>query len=320
MRVLVTGAAGYLGGHVVDRLLERGHAVRALVRAESATEWLATQRVELASGDLLDEPTLRDACRSVDALVHCAARTGYWSRQDELQRRVNVEGTSSLMRCAHKAKLARIVHVSSIAAVGCNRTGEVLDETSSWIGTRGPRLNYVQTKRESEERVLAAVRQGMPTVVVNPGAMMGPRVDGGPPRGMVARAISGSARRVAPIGISVCDVADVAEATVRALESGRAGERYILGGHNLRMSELYRALAEGARARPPRGEYPLALGPMLAAAATLLDTARLSRPPWAPERFRAWGWYAWVDSAKAARELDYRIRPLDEMVARAIRA
>jgi dihydroflavonol-4-reductase len=317
MRVLVTGATGYLGGHVVARLLARGADVRALVRPGSATEWLSAQRVELHPGDLLDERSLREACRGRDSLVHCAGRTGYWSRQDEIQRRVNVEGTSSLLRTAHKAKMGRIVHVSSVAAVGCNRSGEVLDESSSWIGARGPRMNYVLTKRESEERALAAVRQGMPTVVVNPGALIGPRIDGGPPRGMVARAASGTVRRVPRIGITVCEVSDVAEGIALALEKGRIGERYILGGHNIRMLELYQGLAACVGVKPPRGEYSPALGALLAAGATALDLLRLSRPRWAPELFRAWGWYAWVDSAKAVRELGYRMLPLPEMLERA---
>jgi len=319
MQVLVTGATGYLGGQVVRAALERGHAVRALVRPGRPRGWLEELGVACVEGDLLDEPSLLAATRGAEGLVHCAARTGYWSKQNVEQRRINVEGSSALLRAAGHRGLARIVHVSSIAAVGANRDRSPLTEESPWLGRDGPAVHYALTKRESEERALAAVRQGLPVVVVNPGALLGPRADGGRKGGLAARARSGPGR-VPPGGGTFSDVCDAARGCLAALERGRIGERYLLGGHNLSWLELHSLLAARAGSRPPRGTRALWEGRVLERATTLLDVLGLSRPRFAPELYRIWGWYTCADSGKAARELGYAFRPLDELVARALAA
>jgi dihydroflavonol-4-reductase len=134
---------------------------------------------------------------------------------------------------------------------------------------------------------------------------------------MLARIARREVRFVPPGGATFCDVDDVAHGAVRALERGRAGERYILGGHNLTWSEIYAAIAARLDVPAPRTRVPRACLPALRASASVLDALRLSRPPWAPEVFRAWGWYVHVDSRKAERELGYSIRPLEEILTRA---
>jgi dihydroflavonol-4-reductase len=317
MELLVTGATGYLGGQVVRAALERGKRVRALVRPGRPRRWLEELGVACVEGDLGDEASLTAALKGVEGLVHCAARMGYWSRQDALQRQVNVEGTSALLRAANRREVARIVHVSSVAAIGARRDPAPLAEDSPWPGRDGPWLHYALTKRESEERVLAAVRQGLPAVVVNPCAMLGPRADGAARSGLAARGRSGVAR-VPPGGSSFADVEDVARGCLAALEHGRVGERYLLGGHNLSWLELQRLLAQGAGAPAPRGTFSAARGALLERATTLLDVLGLSRPRFAPELYRVWGWYTCADSSKAARELGYSFRPLEELAARAL--
>ncbi len=317
MELLVTGATGYLGGHVVRAALAGGQRVRALVRPGRPQRWLEELGVVCVPGDLLDEPSLLAALRGAEGLVHCAARMGYWSRQDSEQRRINVEGTAALLRAANRREVRRIVHVSSVAAVGARRDPTPLREDSPWPGRDGLRLNYALTKREAEERVLAAVHQGLPAVVVNPCAMLGPRADGARRAGLAARARAGVAR-VPPGGSSFADVEDVARGCLAALERGRTGERYLLGGHNLSWFELQRLLAERAGTAAPRGTQPLWRGALLERATTLLDLVGLSRPRFAPELWRVWGWYTCADSSKAARELGYAFRPLPELAARAL--
>jgi dihydroflavonol-4-reductase len=215
---------------------------------------------------------------------------------------------------AHEQGLERIVHVSTTAAVAGTREPAVLDERASW-NLYTAHVSYVTTKHEAEERAFCAAWGGMPVVVVNPGALFGPRLFGGP-SSTLARIRRGGMRWVPPGGTSVCDVEDVARTCLVALERGRAGQRYILGGHNLSWAELYGGLARALGVRPPAMRVPrLALGP-LRFAATALDLAGLARPPWTPEVFRTWGWYTFVDSSKAVSELGYMIRPLEEMLAR----
>ncbi len=315
MRVLVTGGTGFLGSHVVRGLLARGHEVRALCRPGRPRGTLEQPGVEPMSGDLCDEASLRHACRGVQGVVHCAVRSGFWRRQDAQQRLVIVEGTAAVLRAAHAAAVRRIVHVSTISAIGATRDGTILDEAARWPGT-DLGLNYVRAKREAEERALAAARGGVPVVVVNPGALMGPRLDGAPLPWHLRRIADGKGRWAPQGGTSLVDVEDVAHGVLAALERGRVGERYILGGHNLAWRGLHAAVARHLGRPVAVREIPAPVRHTLLAGATLLDLVRLSRPPFTPEFFRLWGWYAWVDSGKATRELGYVFRPLEETLAR----
>jgi len=320
MRILVTGATGFLGQHVVAELLRRGETVRALVRPGRpgrGREWLAAQAVECTAGDLLDVSSLKRACSGADALVHCAAHLGLWSRANAEQRAVNVEGSAALLRAATAAKLRRIVHVSTVAAIALRRDRSVADESAHWNGASSG-IAYARSKKEGEDRALAAARGGVPVVVVNPGMLLGPRLDGGPPGSLVRRIAAGGTRWVPAGGLSVTDVEDVARAIVAALAHGRINERYILAGHNVGLRELYAALAAAAGRPPPRGEIPAALRHLVVPAAGALALVGLDRPRWAAERYRLWGLYGWFDSSRAERELGYRVRPLDEIVARAV--
>ncbi len=317
MRILVTGAGGFLGSHVARALIGRGHAVRALVRKGRPTAAIDGLGIEQVEGDLTDEPSLGRACRDVEGLIHCAARMGYWSGQNELQRAVNVEGTSALLRAAHRAKVGRIVHVSSIATVGFSRDGTALDETHVWT-PRALKINYVTTKHESEERAFAAAWAGMDVVVVNPCMITGPRFDGRAPSGLLVNTAQGRTRWMPPGGMSLADIADVAEGCVLAFERGTKGERYILGGHNVAWKALHEEVARIAGVAPPHRNVPVFAARTLELGARMLDVVHLSRPPWTPEIFRTWGLYGFVDSKKAREKLGYTFRPLDETIRRAI--
>jgi len=288
--------------------------VRALLRSEPCPGTFDVPEVDVRRGDLLDEHSLHAAARGVDAAIHCAACMGYWSRQDELQWRTNVEGTAAMLRVADRRGL-RMVHVSSVVAVGMRRDRRPLTEEEPWLGRRAVRAMYVASKREAEERACAAARSGVQVLVVNPAAMIGPRADGRPSGGMVAAARAGRLRRLHPGGSSVAHVADVARGCVGALERGTVGERYLLGGVNVSWLELCTPAARSFGSRPPQGTWPAHLGRLLALGAGGLDALRLSRPPWAPELFRLWGWYTYADSTKARRVLDYAPQPLDRVLA-----
>jgi dihydroflavonol-4-reductase len=316
MRVLVTGGTGFLGSHVVRALRSRGEDVRVLARPGRPTATVDGTGAEIAEGDLLDEKSLRQACRGVDALVHCAAHRGNWSRVVDEQRKVNVEGTARLYRAAHDHRLARIVHVSTLGTLGADRSGVPRDETST-CNLHHLALPYVESKHESEQRAFSAAWAGMPVVVVNPSHLAGPRLDGRLPSPV--RKLAGGRMRFVPAGgISVADVADVADGIVAALDRGAAGERYVLGGHNLTQRAFFERLAEAMSVRPPGLVLPASASWLLARAAAALDLVHLSRPPWAPEVFRVHGLYVYADSSKAERALGYRIRPLDEIVRRTV--
>lgn len=318
MLVLVTGASGFLGAHVVRALLGQTDQVRALVRPDSPRNHIRKLGVEFAQGNLLDEGVLDEACRGVDAVIHCASLVSYWSRQNKLMQRTNVEGASMLLRAAHEAGVKRIVHVSSVAAIGSTRTGGVLDEGASW-NLHDAGIYYARTKHESEQRMLAAAWGGMGVVVVNPSSMFGPRLDGLPPSPLITGIMRGRLPWTPPGGTSITDVADVAAASVRALRSGRPGERYILAGHNLTWEQLYNSIAEFADGRVPKKKLSVRRLRWMRALATMRDKLHLSRPPWTPELYRSYGTYSWFRSSKAERELGYVVRPMRQIIRHAIR-
>jgi len=318
MLVLVTGASGFLGAHVVHALLRQDVQVRALVRRGSPRNHIRKLEVRFVEGDLLEAGVLEEACEGVDAVVHCASLVSYWSRQDDLMQRTNVDGVSVLLKAMHQARAGRLVHVSSMAAVGASRGGEVLDESAEWnLGEAG--IPYARSKREGEQRVRAAAWGGMDAVVVNPSVMLGPRLDGLPPSPLITGIMRGRLPWIPPGGTSVTDVEDVAEAIVRALRAGRPGERYLLAGHNLTWEQLYRAISETAGGRMPEKKLTMRQLRWLSWRATWRDRLRLARPPWTPELFRSYGTYSWFRSTKAERELGYVVRPLPAILRHALR-
>lgn len=324
MKVLVTGAAGYLGSHVVRALLHRNHAVRVLVRPGRPRVALEGIALENCEGDLLDEKSLRKACHGMDAVVHCAARTGFWSRVEREQRAVNVEGTSRLLRAVQSEGVGKFVHVSSIATIGWLDMPsnvpprELLDETHVW-NPHELKIGYVRSKKAAEERALAAAWAGLHVVIVNPCMLVGPRFDGRGPGTLVRRIQSGTLKWIPPGGTSVADVEDVASGCVGALERGRSAERYILGGHNLAWGELYAAMAQELGVHAPSRRMPMSFVRALRVVTGALDAVGLSRPRFAPELYRAFGRAGFVDSSKARGELDYSFRPLAETIQREVR-
>lgn len=318
MRVLVTGASGFLGAHLVRSLLRGGDEVVALVRPGSPRNHLRRIGVELLEGDLSDPDILEQGCDSSEAVVHCASLISYWRRQHAQLRRVNVEGTMAVLRAAARSGTRRLVHVSSAATVGTTREPAVLDESTPW-SPEGLTSTYAATKREAEERVLAASWGGMPALVVNPSLLLGPRLDGLPPSPLVLGIQRGRLPWVPPGGVSPTDVTDVADAIARAVHRGRAGERYLLAGSPVSWRRLYETIAENADGRVPGRDLTARRLQRRRRLEAWKDRLRLSRPPLTLEAYRNLGTFAWYDSSKAERELDYAPRPLARVVRHAVR-
>jgi dihydroflavonol-4-reductase len=229
------------------------------------------------------------------------------------QRRINVEGTARLYRAAHDHGLERIVHVSSMSTLGAEREPRARDEQQA-CNVRHLDLSYVETKLESEERARSAAWAGMPVVIVNPAWLVGPRLDGRV--GTIASGARAKKRFIQAGGISMADVDDVSRGILAALDRGRTGERYLLGGHNLTWLEVHALLARELELDEPTTVMPVWTSRMLEGAARIARLTHLTRTKWPPEEFRVHGWYLRADSSKAERELGYAIRPVDEMVRR----
>lgn len=308
MKALVTGATGLVGNNVVRLLLERGDTVRVLARAQSDPRPLADLPLEIVRGDLRDPESLAAALAGVDLVVHAAAHVHIGWTGWEIARAVNVEGTRALARACRQAG-CRLVHVSSIDALGLTPGGVSDEETPPTNGVLCP---YVVTKREAEQAIQEEVAAGLSAVLVNPGYVVGPW-DWKPSSGRMLLQVAKGWALCAPLGSNCfCDVRDVAAGILSAAARGAAGRRYILAGDTLSYFQAWRVFARVTGATPP----VLPLGPLMRRAVGLagdLVTRLTGREPDINSAALAIaGQQRAFSSARAAAELGYRGRPLEE--------
>jgi dihydroflavonol-4-reductase len=288
VRVYVTGASGFVGAHVARELRERGAEVR-------------DDRAEL-----LDAAALERAFAGCDAVFHVAALYSYDADAMALER-VNVEGTRNVLDACARAGVGRLVHTSTAGTCGPvpGRPATEDDASPEWE----LEVPYKRTKLEAERLVLAAAREGLGAVVVNPTTPVGDGDAKPTPTGrMIEGVATGRLRGYTPAtGLNVVDVRDVAAGHALALERGVAGERYLLGGTDLALGELFAAIADLAgRPRPTvRVPYPVAVGAARFGLANR-DEVRLARLP------------MFFSSAKAESLLGYRPGPVEPALARAV--
>ena len=315
---LVTGATGFVGSAVARALLARGHPLRLLVRAGGERANIAGLPAELAVGDLKDPASLQRAVAGCRYLVHVAADYRLWVPDPVAMDRANVAGTTALLLAAQAAGVERMVYCSSVAALGLVGDGTPADETTpnhidKVIGT------YKRSKYRAEQAVLALAREhGVPAVIVNPTAPVGPRDIKPTPTGkMITDAAAGRMPAYVDTGLNVAHVDDVAEGHVLALERGRTGECYILGGEDLSMQALLALVAQVSGRSAPRVRLPhAALYPVALACEAL---ARFGVEPVVTRDVLAMARKKmFFSSAKARAELGYAPRPAQAAVADAV--
>ncbi len=310
MTTLVTGATGFVGAAVARRLLAGGHVLRVLVRAGSDRRNLEGLDVEVAVGDLADRASLDRAVKGCEALFHVAADYRIWCPNPDVMLRTNVQGTGDLMAAAAEAGVARIVYTSSVAALGTSRDGAPADEdTPSGEGDMiGP---YKRSKFLAEAEVRRLVEdQGLPAVIVNPSTPIGPRDVKPTPTGrLIVEAAAGRMPAYVETGLNVVHVDDVAEGHVRALERGRPGRRYLLGGEDLSLREILGEVARLVGRRPPRFRLPHGLVMPIAFVAEALARLTGGEPMATVDGVRMARKLMFYSSARAADELGYRPGP-----------
>jgi dihydroflavonol-4-reductase len=315
VRALVTGASGFIGSHVVAALLAAGAEVRGFDRRAPAGV------DDAVIGDLLDADALADAMRGCDAVFHLAALYSYSRAHAREMQAINVDGTRAVLDAAARAGVSRVVHTSSCATCGpvAERAATEADQPPQWELA----VPYKRTKLDGERLALAAARDGLDVVVVNPTTPVGPGDRGPTPTGkMVADVARGRARAyLSGAALNVVAVEDVAAGHVLAFERGRSGERYLLGGENLSLREVFAIVARAAGREPPRIGVPWALA---YGAAHLGDTALrlLGREPslLVVDEVRLARLPMTFDDAKARLELAYESRPARDALASAARA
>ncbi len=319
MRVLVTGATGFIGGNLVRTLVDRGYDVRALVRRNSNALALENLGVEEALGDLRDRESIAKALKGCHGVFHCAAMYTFWSRDPSEVYRVNVEGTKIIFEEAERAGVEKAVYTSTVSTIGLPKKG---------LGTEDTQLrpqdlvgHYKKSKYLGEQEALAAASNGLPVVVVNPAAPIGPwDVKPTPTGGIVLDFL----RRKLPVyigtGMNVIDVEDVATGHVLAMEKGVPGQRYILGHRNMTLLEVLLTLESITGVRAPRVRIPINLIILLGMIDYLIEGKLLKRKPRIPlEGMRVAKKPMYVSSAKAVRELGLPQSPVEEALEKAVR-
>src|SRR6202166_2650920 len=243
MLTFLTGATGFLGSHVARALADQGAQLRLLVRSTSSLRNLEGLNAETAIGDLRDAASLEKAMAGCDTVFHVAADYRLWVRDPQEMYRSNVDGTRAILEATRKNGVRRVVYTSSVATMGFTRNGHPADEDSpvSLADMIGP---YKRSKFMAEQVALEAGRSGMHVVTVNPTTPIGEQDVKPTPTG---RIVLDFLKRKFPAyvdtGLNLVDVTECARGHIAALEKGRSGERYILGGENLTLKQILDKLA-----------------------------------------------------------------------------
>lgn len=295
---LITGGTGFIGSNIALRLLERRWTVRILERPGASRLLLEGGPFEYATGDVLEPPTLRPAMEGVDVVFHAAGVVDHWRQGLQAMRRVNVDGTRNVVEAALQARVGRLVHTSSAAALGIH-PDEVVDETFRF-NVPPEAFPYGHGKFLAEGLVLEAVARGLPAVIVNPTTVMGPRDLRKVTSGVVVEVANHCAPPlIPPGGTNVVAICDVAQGHIEAALKGRVGERYILGGENLSWLQLYRTIAEVVGCRARLRVMPRWLVSLAAALADVVEPPTHGPVPLSGARLRIESRTFHFDSAKA---------------------
>lgn len=308
-KFLVTGGNGFLGAWLVRTLVERGHSVRVLHRKSSDMSDLENVSYESCIGDVTDlQSVLRATDGKLDGVFHIAAVISYAPRDQELMERVNVGGTRNVVEACLQNKVKRLVHTSSVVAVGASFDQKLLDETTPFGDVVAP-FGYYRTKHDAEKVILNGVREkGLDAVMVNPSIMFGAGDAAKGSRKTHMKVATGQFPFYPPGGVNIMHVADAIDAHIKAFEKGRTGERYILGGENITIKKLFELLAEAGEVAPPKVALPKWL-----LRSAFKSTQALSKfgvhVPLQMDSAYISTLYHWYDLSKAKRELDLKTRP-----------
>jgi len=308
--ILVTGATGFVGSAVLRALVERGEAVRVLARPSSPRRNLDGVACEVVLGDMTDPASMARAMAGVRRLYHVAADYRLWARDPGELRRANLSGAQAVMDAALAAGVERIVYTSSVATLRAADAATVVDETAPLAETEAIGA-YKQSKVAAERLVEQMVAErGLPAVIVNPSTPIGPRDIKPTPTGrMVLEAAQGKIPAFVDTGLNLVHVDDVAAGHLLAMDRGRVGERYILGGQDLSLREMLTEIAALTGRKPPTLALPR--GPLypLAYAAEAIAQVTGKEPMLTRDALKMASHHMFFSSAKAEQELGYSARP-----------
>ncbi len=305
--VFITGATGFIGGHLVRRLCNRGYQVRALARPSSCHNTLKSLPVELFQGDLNSLSIIRKAMHGCNMVFHAAADYRLWTRQPSEMYATNVDGTRNILQTALDLGVEKVVYTSTVGTIGLSDGPIPVDETT-FLQFDSRTGHYKKSKFLAEQEAIQFAQRGLPVVIVNPSAPIGSHDWKPTPTGkMILDFLNRRMPMYLDTGLNLVDAEDVAEGHLLAAQYGRVGERYILGNENLSLKQIFTLLSEITSIPPPRIRCPYSVA--LAAAWISGGFTRLSggKEPRVPrEGVYMARKFMFFDSKKATQELGFR--------------
>ena len=324
MKAFVTGATGFVGSHVARVLAEQGADLRLLVRSTSNPKNILALKADRVIGDLRHADSLEQAIAGCDVVFHVAADYRLWVHDPEQMYRSNVEGTRAVLEAARKNRVRRLVYTSSVATMGFSSNGQPADETSP-VSLDHMIGHYKRSKFMAEQLALEAGKsntgqRGMEVVVVNPTTPVGEQDIKPTPTGrIIVDFLKKRFPAYVDTGLNLVDVDELARGHVAALEKGRGGERYILGGENLTLKQILDKLAAITGLPSPKVRIPYALAFATGVVDEIITGHVLRREPRATiEAVRMSRRKMFVTSAKAERELGWKVIPVGDALRRAV--
>jgi len=317
-RALVTGGNGFVGCHVVRALLQEGREVRVLLRAGADVRTLDGLKYEPFVGDLRDADAVARSVEGCDEVYHVAADYRLWLLDEAPMYATNLEGTKNVLAAVRRAGVRRMIHTSTVGTLGVPPDGPGREDTpvsvDDMVGA------YKRSKFLAEQAALEVVRSGAPVVIVNPSTPVGAFDYKPTPTGrVIVDFLNGRMPAYLDTGLNLVDVEDVARGHLLAAERGKVGEKYILGGENLTLEQVFQRLAALSGVPAPRVRIPYAVAYAYALVAEAVARTITKREPRASlTAVRMARKRMFFDSAKARRELGYSPRPIDDALARAI--
>ena len=315
---LVTGGNGFVGCHVVRALLARGEHARALAREGASLKALEGLDCEKAVGDLRDPTALARAVEGCARVYHVAADYRLWVPDPAPMYAANVDGTKNVLEAARRAGVERVVYTSTVGTLGIGADGIGREDAPASIDEMTGA--YKRSKFIAEQIALSAARQGLPVVIVNPSTPIGAFDYKPTPTGrIILDFLKGRMTAYLDTGLNLVDVEDVARGHLLAAEKGQIGEKYILGGENLTLKELFARLAALSGVPAPRFKVPYGAAYAFALVAEAWARAVSKQPPRASlTEVRMARRRMFFDSSKARAHLGYAPGPIDAALAKAI--
>ena len=311
MKVFLTGATGFVGHHVAKALAAEGADLRLLVRKSSNLKNLEGIPGESVVGDLARPDSFAPALTGCDAVMHVAADYRLWIRDPDTMYRANVDGTRDLLRLAREAKIRRVVYTSSVATMHFRTDGIVVNEDTP-VTLADMVGHYKRSKFLAEQQAIAAAQDGQQVIILNPTTPIGPNDAKPTPTGRIlVDFLNRKFPAYVDTGLNLVDVAEVARTHVTALNKGKPGRRYILGGENLTLKQILDKMSAITGIPSPTTKIPFAVAATYAFFEEFITGRIRGKEPRATlEEVRMGRKKMFASSARAQQEIDFRIVPV----------